>query len=188
MQNDDRKEFVALLAGVMDSFQTKISEMAVAVFWDCLKDYPIEDIRVALRSHCVESSYPPRPADIVQRINPKRTPLEAWTEVEDSMSRYGAYRSVRFEDGVTAAVIKDIGGWPWICVQPLDEPWTQKDFERRYSIYASNGYRLQDALPGLHELHNTPRGLQEFNVDACLVGFRQRQIQGNGARQIGSGL
>lgn len=186
MRNDEREAFAALLCGVMDTYQVKISESAIAVFWDCLKNFSLDDVSVALRCHCRENNRPPRPADLVQRIAPKRTSLEAWIEVVWAMGRYGAYRSVRFQDGIASLVIKDMGGWPWLCEQNIDEPWTQKEFERRYGIYAANGYQLEECLPGLHELHNTPAGLQEFTPEPALIGC-MRQIHSNGSKQIGDG-
>ena len=75
------------------------------------------------------------------------------------MFSIGSYQSIRFEDGTINAVIADMGGWPWICTQNLDEPWTQKEFERRYNAYKAQNIKLDKRLAGHFEMENISKGL-----------------------------
>ncbi len=168
MTDSDREEFAALILGVSEILDRKpMSETALAVYWETLRGYDIASIKAAARRHVEDpecGTWMPKPADLIRHLRrPVRSPLMAWAEVEHAMMSVGAYRSVQFLDGTTNAVIADMGGWPWLCGQNLDEPWTQREFERRYAAYRSQNVELNRSLIGIHEDDNRRRGF----LDAC---------------------
>ncbi len=143
------------------------------MYWQTLNDLTFDQFEKGLYAALRDPErgrFMPMPADILHFARPKRTSVEAWSEVERAMSHCGAYRTVQFEDGVTNAVVKDMGGWPWICSQDIDEPWTQKEFERRYESYRLSGARLNEPLPGIHETENRARNFLEYVPAPVMIG------------------
>lgn len=68
MRQQDNKRFVEALYGAMDVVGGQVSERALKVWWNALADYDIEAVERALQQHVTESVYPPKPADVVRRV------------------------------------------------------------------------------------------------------------------------
>jgi len=173
--DNDREDFAALILGLSEMLDRKpMSETALAIYWETLRKYDIASIRAAGRRHVEDperGTWMPKTADLIRYLRPSaRPPLMAWAEVEHAMMSVGAYRSVQFLDGTINAVIADMGGWPWLCRQNLDEPWTQREFERRYATYHSQRVELNRPLIGIHEDDNRRRGFLDACEPPTLVG------------------
>lgn len=156
----DKAQFAAFVAGIAEVYDKRMSEAAISIYWDTLKDLELSEVRSAFKRHLEDADggrFMPRPSDIRAIARPPRDSVMAWSEVEGAMRKVGAYRSVQFQDPVINSVVRDMGGWPWICRQPLEEPWVQKEFERRYLAYRDAGHGDGSRLAGLHEIEN--RGL-----------------------------
>jgi hypothetical protein len=65
--------------------------------------------------------------------------------------------------------LQDMGGWPWLCSQNINEPWTQKEFERRYEAYRACGEQLHEPLLGIHEKNNRVSNFLEYVPDTILI-------------------
>jgi len=177
MHPRDKAEFATILLSTGELYGKPPSDGAIALYWQALQDLTLEQVRVGVSMHMRDpdaGQYMPKPADILRQFRRKaKEAVIAWSEVEYAMLAQGAYRSVRFADETTNAVIKDLGGWPWICSQNIDAPWTQKEFERRYDAYEQAGIRYADCLPGLIEIDNSIRGYLEHIPAPMLISGRE---------------
>jgi hypothetical protein len=173
MKKTDKTEFLVALSSVAELFGKTLTDATIELWWSVLKDLPLEDIKSGFSRHLRDAErgrFMPAPADIIGKTVAKRTALVAWAEVEEHMRLVGAYRSVEFADGTINAVIKDMGGWPWLCRQNLDEPWTQREFERRYREYQGYGRELHERLIGISDQENTNSGYLAYVKPAIQIG------------------
>lgn len=181
MKDSEWEEFCGVLLGVAEAFGQTRTKAACRVYWDVLKEYDLSFIEWGLKRHMQDEErghFMPVPADILKQIKSagKKPALIAWQEVCDAMLKCGQYVSVKFADGVVNQVLKDMGGWNWICNQNIDEPWTQKEFERRYQTYSSIGLTSDRPLFGVCDLENMVRkdeleakGFKDFIKEPVLI-------------------
>ena len=159
MTDREKREFMKLLISTADLHRQELSSDVVEIWWRALKSFGLVQVKRAFSEHIqdpVKGEWMPKPANIIAKLkgSPERSALLAWTEVEEAVSKVGRYETVQFADPVTNATIRNLGGWIWICDQNLDEPWTQKEFERRYLAYSEIGAGLNEPLPGLLQIQN----------------------------------
>ena len=171
MNANEQAAFGKMLAAYANTLRHDISADAVEIWWRKLARFDLEAIARAFSKHTDRSKFFPSPSEILALLEPQRerSPLLAWAEVERTISKHGAYATVQF-DPVTNAVIQDMGGWACLCHQNLDEPWTQKEFERRYEEYQRHGVSSPAPLPGLVEQHNRLKGYHEHIPEPILIG------------------
>ena len=171
MKRGDQERFFQLLMAYADLLNRKISTDATEIWWRKLERFDLEAISRAFSKHTDRSEFFPSPFEILSLLEPhrERSPLLAWAEVERTMFKHGAYATVQF-DPVTNAVIRDLGGWACLCHQNLDEPWTQKEFERRYEEYQRHGVSSAAPLPGLVEQQNRLGRYHEHIPELVLIG------------------
>ncbi len=159
MTETERPEFMKLLISTADLYKQELSSDVVELWWNSLKSFGLNRVRQAFSKHIqdpAKGEWMPKPANIIAKLkgSPERSALLAWTEVEEAVSKVGRYETVQFADPVINAVIRNLGGWISLCDQNLDEPWTQKEFERRYLAYSEIGAGLNEPLPGLLRIQN----------------------------------
>ncbi len=159
MTDREKPEFMKLLISTADLYRQEWSSDVVEIWWNTLKSLGLVQVTRAFSGHIqdpVKGEWMPKPANIIAKIkgSPERSALLAWAEVEEAVSGVGRYETVQFSDPVTNAVVRNLGGWIWLCDQNLDEPWTQKEFERRYLAYSEFGAGLNEPLPGLLQIQN----------------------------------
>jgi hypothetical protein len=173
MIKEDLKDFTVFFMAIAEVYGKKLSDTAVLIYFDALKDLDFTVIKRSVKAHCEDpedGKFMPLPAHIRGRsCRPEKTSIIAWRQVEDAYCRFNYYDSVQFEDGTINAVIKDMGGWTWFSSQNLDEPWTQKEFERRYQAYKGQRIELQEVLPGFHELTNRNGGYIDHIPETKLI-------------------
>ena len=69
MNNSDKNDFAELMVGNGEMFNKSISTSLMKIYFDTLKDYSIEDIRIGFSKHSLDSkhgSFFPKTADIVR--------------------------------------------------------------------------------------------------------------------------
>jgi hypothetical protein len=174
MNKSELKEFTAFFAAIAEVYSKKVTDATIMIYFDALADLELSEIKRAVKAHCNDSDagrYFPLVANIRAKTSRhEKNSLIAWSEVCHAMEKHGSYSTVQFEDGIINSVIHDMGGWPWICVQNLDEPWTQKEFERRYESYKSQDIESHTPLIGLHEGNNRKYGFLEYIPPTILIG------------------
>ncbi|TDI18400.1 MAG: phosphohydrolase [Acidobacteria bacterium] len=159
MTDREKPEFMKLLMSTADLHGKELSTDVVELWWNSLKAFDLNQVRQAFSDHIqdpVKGEWMPKPANIIAKLegSPERSALLAWTEVEEAVSSVGRYETVQFTDPVINATIRALGGWISLCDQNLDEPWMQKEFERRYLAYSEVGAGLNEPLPGLLQIQN----------------------------------
>lgn len=158
----DLKRFADTMLAMCELYGKDLSKPALALWWELLADYPIEDVERGVRA-CMRSpdhgQFMPKPADVIRAIegtSADRAVL-AWGRVVEAMRLVGAYRSVAFDDIAIHAAVQDLGGWAHLCRQGLDEmPFLQKRFVDAYK--AAQGKPAPGYLPGQFEAENALRG------------------------------
>jgi hypothetical protein len=173
MQDKEKPEFGARILAIGLMYEKQITKPVIDLYWSALHDLELVDIDRALQIHMRDPErgrFMPKPADVrFQICRPEKNSLIAWRQVEDAYCRFNYYQTVQFEDGTINAVIRDMGGWQWFSSQNLDEPWTQKEFERRYEAYKGQRIELHEPLPGFHELENRNKGFIEHVPETVLI-------------------
>lgn len=166
MKNKDKIEFNRIMQQVQDIFTRDLTPGAMDLYWECLIDYEMPEVRRAL-GLCVQNTdggqYMPKPADIIRMINGdnKMQALEAWTKVYQAIGSVGPYRDVVFDDALIHKALSDMGGWIAICnITDDDAPFRANEFENRYKGYSSRGIipEYQKVLTGISTQANSESG------------------------------
>lgn len=90
----------------------------------------------------------------------------AWTAVKAAVATQGGYATVTFDDPITNATIRALGGWVRICDTESGEQfdvWLRKEFERTYTALLTAGVQHDQAAPlaGLCDIANGATGHDE---------------------------
>lgn len=125
----------------------------------------------------------PSPSEWVKAIegDEETKSLAAWTEIVKTIRHIGHYDSVTFNDPLIHRVIKDMGGWIFLCQQSERElMFTQKEFERRYK----NHYSIKelskgpDYLTGQIEHQNSVHGFTHY-IPKPVIAKQSKPINNN---------
>lgn len=150
---NDLKRFAQLmsaLAGVFDS-KEKPSALKIELFFKALEDLTIEQIKQSVSQLIRDREYStmPLPAHIRKNIEPIQLldGLGAWLLVEKCLE--GGPTPI---DPVINKAVDGMGGYERLSRLPYDElTWTQKEFERRFSLL--NERRDMHELTGPKKSH-----------------------------------
>ncbi len=90
----------------------------------------------------------------------------AWAAVKTAVPTQGGYATVTFDDPITNATIRALGGWVRICDTESGEQfdaWLRKEFERTYTAFMAAGVQQDQAAPlaGLCDIANGATGHDE---------------------------
>ena len=148
---------------------------AIALWWQALKRYDIEQIEGAFATLVCDpdrGQFMPKPADVVRAVEGTTTDRAAlaWGKVMDAARSVGAWRDLVFDDPAIHAAIDDLGGWPKVCRTSVDElGFLQKRFADAYRAYVAKGsFEFASVLTGDANAHN--RLLGREIADPVLVG------------------
>ena len=176
MLESDREGFAATLLTIGKSYGKALEADTLKLYWETLHDLSLGMVQSAIQRHMRDPErgrWMPLPSDILHQSGIRKpTALSAWAQVLDVMEARGAYRSVLFADGVTNAVIRDLGGWPGVCYRQANdeqEIWLQKEFERRYDDYLASGRVMTQTLVGLAEADNQEKALPEWIPETTYI-------------------
>lgn len=179
MESTDRQAFARALLAVGEIYGKKLSAQQADLYWQVLKQYPIEDIEAGVHRHIADpdgGQFMPKPADIIRQIGGSgdTAAMLAWSKVEKSTRIVGSYNTVVFDDWKIHAVIRDMGGWIKLCETNMDDlPFRAREFEKRY-----RGYRVESAYPpkllGRTETQNQAAGYIKYVEPAVLIGDQRR--------------
>lgn len=168
MQANEFNNFRALLTNVFAFYNQDITDFALDVWWEALKQYDFAAIKSALNRHCVNpdnGQFLPKPADVVKLLqgSTNDSALVAWAKVDKAVKQIGGYASVVFDDPIIHATIDDMGGWIKLCSHKNDEwAFVAKEFENRYRGYkiTQNINAYSKVLIGRAEAENNNHGFK----------------------------
>lgn len=145
MRGSDRPELLKLVTDVLGYYRQNVSEFTLAVWWQAMQQFDLEQVRKALTAHATDAErgqFAPKVADIVRILAGTVTDRSqlAWGKAHEAMSAVGAYTDVVFDDPAIHAVIEDMGGWPKVCRTEIAElGYLQHRFCEGYRAYAGRG-------------------------------------------------
>jgi len=157
----DRERFARAMNVLSAAFDKEIDEATLESYWMALEDMDIEGIERACKHAIQNLEFFPRPAHLRRSqadMDPSARAIIAWQAVVRAVATIGQYSSVDFDDKLTNATVRNLGGWYWLCQQPEKEVkvWVRKNFEKIYVAMAGSGVTAESAehLPGIHERDN----------------------------------
>lgn len=151
---------------------------------DALSDLKQEQLVDAIRRFNRESTEYPTPAAVRRYAGAVAASIEdrarvAWSIVRREISRTGAYDSIDFDDAVTNATVRAMGGWERMCDVTTDVlPFREKDFIANYLSICRTGVGDGAPLLGLYAKANAPKGLPAPNPKRITTGLSPHPLSG----------
>lgn len=183
MLAEDKKTFLQWLTLLAESFNRKVSSLLLETYWQCLADYPFEQVKQAMLSTLQNPDRKwgmPTPADLVVLIQGegRNHALKAWSQVVTAIRTVGRYDSVVFDNPIIHCVIRDMGGWIYLCQQPEKElPFLRHEFEKRYHTYQGKPLpNYPRSLKGSLEQDNQAQYFPHHRPDPILIGDPERAL------------
>lgn len=151
--NDYR--FIEVMSALGEASGQESTPFKEKIYAQALEDMPIEAIEQAAWAIIKTRTFStfPKIGEIREMIGGK-TEDQAQVQasiVWQSIQRYGAVRSVVFDDPVTMAVIlQGFGGWQKLCKELMMDQlqWFIKDFSKHYAAFKRSGVVQYGMLPG----------------------------------------
>lgn len=180
MTKDDYKKFCECLLGCAEITDKPLTEQAIAVYWNALKHLEIQVVVDAFGRHVTNpdsGQFMPKPADIIRLCEGSHldSAMQAWTKVVDAMKTVGSHSTVVFDDPLIMMVVKDMGGWVYLCQTTVKElPFKGNEFTNRYKGYKTTG-RLDppNKLTGRLEQECLVNGFS-YGEKPVLIGDRNK--------------
>lgn len=175
----DKTKFVELMAGLSQLYDKELSQFALDIYYDILKNYDYIQIEKAVKQVVANNKYNsiPKPAEILEYLEGTRDDkaLVAWLQVMEAVTKGGYYASIEFADNIIPHCINEIGGWQFFCCSQKDElPFIQKRFMDLYRLFLKRGVKDNPRLIGFLEGRNKERGFTHI-IAPIRIGFLEEQ-------------
>jgi hypothetical protein len=162
MRNSDREDFCLTIAAMATTYRQEATKALYEGYWQGLKDLPLEAVRLAVTRALRESRFLPTVAELRELagvVTPEDRCVQVWEVVRRAVYRFGYYTSVDFDDPLTNATIRNLGGWPALQerLEKDDDQWVRKDFDRIYASLARSGISEEMAAPLMGESERSKR-------------------------------
>lgn len=169
MKPTEKTEVLKLLAGLSEVYDKPLSEMALDIYWNALKEYSLDEVKRAVNNIVQTHKYAtfPKPAEFIEFICP---PEDAEMRAELAMGEFwerfedGGYHNFEWKDPVLAMTVEQYGGWRMILdTIPRDDQkdlgfWL-KDFKKVYQIFLKHPMRtVNTKYVGSFEADNRAKG------------------------------
>lgn len=194
MLAEDKKPFLEWLTLLAESFNRKVSSLLLETYWQCLKTYSFAQVKQAILNTLQNPDRQkwgmPTPADLIVLIqgDSHSHALNAWSQVVTAIRTVGRYDSVVFDNQIIHCVIRDMGGWVYLCQQPEKElAFLRHEFEKHYRDYQGKPFSTYPrSLKGSLEHDNDVQGFSQIPPDPILIGDAKRAltVYTNGTKQV----
>lgn len=164
MQASDKPRFTLAIEMLASSFKRDPEPAMFEGYWWGLEDMGLEALESACKRAVRECKYMPLPVELRRLaglLSPQARAVKAWDAVVAAIAAHGGYQSVQFDDPLTNAAVRTVGGWRYLCRQDDHElVFAAKGFERAYQMHHDSRPTLNECrhLPGTHELENLSNG------------------------------
>lgn len=154
MTEQDEQKFYEIWTAAWQTVGKTPSPDGMRLAFAALARFELQDVARAIQEHVTDPErgrYAVTPADIISRLEVSHEEHAArlWPQVMRAVSRYGRYRSVRFDDDAVTEAIRDIGGWIALCDSTeRDLPRLQREFISAYANHKRAGTKAQGVLSG----------------------------------------
>lgn len=157
VDSSDRPEFVRVLNSLAAIRRVDVTKESYELWWQCLKDWPIDDFKKAASYLLKNCQFMPTPYDFEQlRKKGEVSAHEAWAKAMNHAE--GAWRQGVLGDALTDRVIAMLGGYSVIAFTNKDKlGFLERRFLDAYNdLLDTNGARK--ALPDLMERTRSKNG------------------------------
>jgi hypothetical protein len=169
MHTMQRAEFVLVIQALAATYSRDATEAMLTGYWMGLEDVDLAGVKRAAAAAMHHSRFMPTVAELRELSGEMPVTTRAavaWQAVRQAVCRYGYYDSVRFDDPVvTAALRNGWGGWIQFdeALERDEEKWIRKEFERLYVALFTSGRRFNptEYLLGRAEMDRAG-GAQDF--------------------------
>lgn len=145
---NDKQKFTMAIGALFLAFHIQGSRELFEVWWQALKDIPIEDIQQSVLKviQTEADSYKPVPGRIRKEVFGGSEPraMAAWDKLNRAIANVGSYRDPQFTDPKIPAIVNQHGGWARICGLTLTEfdTWFRKLFFSDYETMETSADEL----------------------------------------------
>lgn len=150
MNQHDQETFAALMLGLGETYGENVSEARLEIYFQALRDMPLDAIRKAANLHVQSSKFFPRPAELREAINGNSDDAAelAWAWLVKEVRRVGWVGRPTWPDEATKrAAMQLYGSWSGVCeTLPGEGPGLHahaKQFKATFKSYAADDARRQ---------------------------------------------
>lgn len=166
MHAKQRPDFVQVIQALAATYGKEPTEAMLTGYWMGLSDVDLAGVKRAAATAMRQGKFMPTVAELRELSGemPAATRAAlAWKAVKDAVVRHGYYATVKFDDPIITAVIRNMAGsWDLFDdrLEADGETWLRKDFERLYVAFWASGVspQMAAALLGNHERENIRKG------------------------------
>lgn len=140
-----------------------------ALFFEMLSDLETGQFKSGMHKLMTQRVYSSFPTVAELRnaclIDADSRAIMAWQAVYDTISRYGAYGTVAFDDKVIHMALGAVGGWHHLCCSTIQQlEFLKKDFIKAYTSYSRTPMETKPYFTGISDREN---GLATINSISC---------------------
>lgn len=167
MNDRDKKKLAELITLLAEAFRQAVTPATLLAYHIGLKDLPIATLEPAIEKAIRECKFMPSVAELralAGEMSVAQRASLAFEAVALATKTIGYCKSVNFDDPLTNAAIRNLGGWERLCqVDDREEfeKWIRKDFERVYTLLSQQDHVARErCLPllGYYDRENSLRG------------------------------
>jgi hypothetical protein len=147
MTEDDTEAFVNELTIMLETYGRRSTPAQQVGYVRAMRGVPLRAAANAIQA-ALESprEHPPSPGQLreLALCGPGGYTARAeyaWTEFVEAVETIGADKSISFDDGLTNATVRTLGGWVECCEKTGDEfdKWLRRDFLATYVRFCTAG-------------------------------------------------
>lgn len=169
MNENERTQFVEIMAGLGEIYDKLFSKVAIEMYWDALKPYSLDDIKRATSNIVRTHKYAtfPKPAEFIEYIDPPQdAEMKAELMTEEFYAQFAGsgYESFEWQDPILAMTVAHYGGWHSVLAQyprdnEKDAMFWMKDFKKTYAAFLRHPRRMSSLrVTGTLESDNIAKG------------------------------
>jgi len=182
-KSQDGKKFAELMLAISELYSKELSMFSIDLWFQDLEEYTFEQVSKSFQSHRKDpkqGGFFPKASDVIRHIDgtPDERATASWSKVMHAITKFGAWRSVVFDDIAIHDAILTMGGWVRLCAMTNDElPYKQREFEKLYLVKVKNqiGY-VPAQLAGIAEIESKAAGYSSgYNMESpAMIGDKQK--------------
>lgn len=179
MTDADRPRFAELMLALSETFESQVSSLRMQLYFDSLRDLPIESVTSAVQAAIDRLKFFPKPVELREMVDGPVADAAAlaWAEFTREVGRVGYMRTPSLPATTMETVRIVFGGWRQACGS-LPAPDSERAPElmgwRKQFIAAYGDTTRREAIQAL------TTG-EAKNAIADITAYRQKQFRGESA-------
>lgn len=169
MNENEKVQFIEILTGLGEIYEKKMSTVVLEIYWEALREYPLDDIKRATNNIVRTHKYAtfPKPAEFIEYIDPPQdAESKAELMTEEFYARFAGsgYESFEWQDPTLAMTVAHYGGWHSVLAQyphdnEKDAMFWMKDFKKTYVAFLRHPRKMSSLrMMGTLESDNMAKG------------------------------